>query len=81
MQHKVALKLFTREPCSVRLHSGNASFAGTTYTNRDRKAKIIAAIAPRYLIREMKLTLPVLFGDVWLRFPVKVQRMLVTLRS
>ena len=33
-----------------------------------------------YLIRVTKLTVPVLFGDVWLKFPEKVQRMLVTLR-
>ena len=32
-------------------------------------------------IRAVKLTLPVLFGEVWLKFPVNVQRMLVTLRS
>ena len=31
-------------------------------------------------IRAMKLTLPALFGEVWLRLPVNVQRMFVTLR-
>lgn len=34
-----------------------------------------------YRIRAVKPTLPVLFGEVWLRLPVKVQRIFVTLRS
>ena len=36
---------------------------------------------PGYLIRETKPTLPVLFGEVWLKLPVNVQRTFVTLRS
>jgi hypothetical protein len=34
-----------------------------------------------YRIRAMNPTLPVLLGDVWLRFPAKLQRTFVTLRS
>ena len=37
--------------------------------------------ASAHWILAVKLTLPMLFGEVWLRFPVKVQRMFVTLRS
>jgi hypothetical protein len=32
-------------------------------------------------MRVVKATLPVLLGAVWLKLPVKVQRMWVTLRS
>ncbi len=34
----------------------------------------MAADSDPHLIFDVKLTLPVLFGEVWLRLPVKVQR-------
>ena len=34
-----------------------------------------------YRMRTVKATLPVLLGEVWLRFPLKLQRICVTVRS